>query len=112
MAETGASGDFIEGKLLPEALCLNQFRQPGNDRFTLRGLRHISFLCDGGLDGGYDYRHNARSYHPGSGVLEIICDICGNFLAQRLKNECHRAVPLTRHESSLRRTFSLSATVR
>jgi hypothetical protein len=59
MAEAGASGHFIEGKRLPEALCLNQFRQPGNDRFTLRSFRHISFLCDEELDSGYDYRHNA-----------------------------------------------------
>jgi hypothetical protein len=46
MAEARASGDFIEGKLLPEAPCLKQFSESGNDLFTLRSFRHIDFLCD------------------------------------------------------------------
>ena len=58
VAEAGARGDFVEGKLLPDALCLNQFSQPGNDRFTLRSFRHICVLCDESLDEGYDHRHN------------------------------------------------------
>jgi hypothetical protein len=62
MAETRASGDFVEGKLLPEPLSLKQCDQPGNNCLTIRGFGHIPVLGDEQLDRGYDYRHNRRQF--------------------------------------------------
>ena len=58
VAQAGARGDFVKGQFLPEPFCLNQFNQPGYDRFTFGGFRHTRFLREQLLDDGYDYRHS------------------------------------------------------
>ncbi len=91
MAETGPRSHFIEGKLLPEPLRLNQFSQSDNDGFTLRSLRHISFLCDEELDRGYDRRHSARRFFASvSRSSENKTRHLRKFLAQRNPTRCDR----------------------
>lgn len=85
MTEAGASGDFIEGKLLPEPLGLNQFGQSRNNLLTLGSFRHIRFLCDEELDSGYDYRHNPRRM-TGQRKNNEIPAFCGRHLKTRCES--------------------------
>jgi hypothetical protein len=59
MAEAGARGDFVEGKLLADALFAHRLGKPPHNRFALGRFRHMRFLRDKPFDTGCDNRHNS-----------------------------------------------------